>query len=108
MDEELVEKVADFMHDQWSHWMKYIFSLAKTDEELTVNTKVYHNTEDWLRWVKQMETPYSELSEKEKGSDREWARKLIQQFIICEYCKERTTMDICNTCRTDSKVWDDY
>ena len=29
------------------------------------------------RWRRQMNTPYAELSEKEKDSDREWAKKLI-------------------------------
>ena len=29
------------------------------------------------RWRRQIETPYSELSEKEKESDRGWARKAL-------------------------------
>jgi len=30
------------------------------------------------RWRKQIGTPYSELSEKEKESDRDWARIVIE------------------------------
>jgi hypothetical protein len=29
------------------------------------------------RWKRQVKTPYRELSEKEKDSDREWAQKVI-------------------------------
>ncbi len=73
MNEELVEKVADFMHDQWSHWMKYQF-------EKMFNYQSWSDGKFELieRWKRQMNTPYAELSEKEKDSDREWARKLLE------------------------------
>lgn len=59
----LREKLADLEHQQWSHWTRYC--LANLTPE---------NIE---RWKRQCETPYSELSEKEKDSDREWADKAI-------------------------------
>jgi hypothetical protein len=32
------------------------------------------------RWTRQMNTPYADLSEKEKDSDREWADKVLEIF----------------------------
>lgn len=81
--EVLIEKVADFMHDQWSRWMKYQQSkeyhgmFAPDVDGVAVHYSGFKD-EDKKRWHRQMETPYDELSEKEKDSDREWARKLIK------------------------------
>ena len=57
------EKLADLEHEQWSHWTLY----------LTRN----FTKENILRWEKQIETKYSNLTEKEKNSDREWADKVL-------------------------------
>lgn len=87
---ELIEKVADFMHDQWSHWMKYLYSKLTVSDEInwkslgdrTMNDMYASRRTidqfDHEHWKRQMETPYAELSEKEKDSDREWAMKLIK------------------------------
>jgi len=61
MMEEIIEKIADLEHQQWAHWTKYMLDNL-TDENIA-------------RWKKQIETPYSDLTEKEKESDRIWARK---------------------------------
>ena len=63
LNENLVEKLAALEQDQWAHWTKYMLSNL-TDENIE-------------RWKKQIDTPYSELSEKEKDSDREWAQKVL-------------------------------
>lgn len=34
------------------------------------------------RWSQQLLTPYSELSDKEKESDRSWARKVINLLWV--------------------------
>lgn len=59
-----VEKLAELEHIQWSHWTKYML------DNMT--------PENIARWRRQIETPYSELSEKEKDSDREWAIKALE------------------------------
>lgn len=58
-----LEQLAALEHEQWIHWTKYML------DNLT--------SENIERWKRQIQTPYSELSEKEKESDRRWARKAI-------------------------------
>ena len=64
-----LEKLAEQEHIQWVHWTAYMF------ENLT--------PENIKRWKRQIETDYKDLSEKEKDSDRVWARKAIQ--IMLDY-----------------------
>jgi len=61
---ELLEKLAALEHEQWAHWTEYM--LANMTEE---------NVE---RWKRQIKTAYVDLSEKEKESDREWARRVLE------------------------------
>lgn len=87
--EEMVEKLADLIHYQWSHWMKYLKSkmafsqkplLQLYDKDGNPSDKAYEVAivkKDWDRWERQMNTPYDKLSEEEKESDREWARKML-------------------------------
>ena len=84
MNEELIEKLAEIEHEQWAHWTKYLFS--KLDLNVTPSSfgvsglrRVCSISEDdYKRWSRQIQTPYRELSEKEKESDREWARKVVE------------------------------
>jgi len=59
----LIEDLADLEHEQWIHWTKYML------DNLTA--------ENIQRWKRQCKTPYSQLTDKEKESDKEWARKVI-------------------------------
>ena len=58
---ELIEQMAELEHIQWAHWTGYML------DNLT--------PENISRWRRQIGTPYADLTEKEKESDREWARK---------------------------------
>lgn len=59
----LLELLADLEHEQWTHWMRYmLYNLTPENIE---------------RWKRQSETNYDALTEKEKESDREWARKVL-------------------------------
>jgi hypothetical protein len=58
------EALANLEHEQWAHWTKYM--LANLTPE---------NIE---RWKRQIETPYDQLSEAEKDSDREWADRVLK------------------------------
>lgn len=81
-----IEKLADKQHEIWSHWMKYQFSKCKPQVIKSFNSKTKQEEEIKTgnlvipnelvnRWFSQMHTPYSELTEKEKESDREQVRK---------------------------------
>ena len=60
---DLREKLAALEHGQWAHWTRYML------DNLT--------SEDIARWRRQPETSYTELSDKEKESDRQWANKVL-------------------------------
>ena len=67
---ELIEKLATLEHEQWAHWTKYM--LAKLQRFPDTSNP------DARKWWKQIRTPYKDLSEKEKESDRVWARKVLE------------------------------
>ena len=74
----LEEKLAELCHDQWSHWMKYKFSRCHYQTEPPWTVSIPFTSVE--RWRRQTDTPYSELDEREKESDREWAKKFAEAF----------------------------
>lgn len=75
--DELIELVAPLCHEQWSGWERYGF----TKGEFNPDGSFIIDAESVKRWTRQMNTPYSELSEKEKESDRIEARKFIDLIV---------------------------
>lgn len=83
--EVLREKLAAYSHDAWAGWMKYMFSKG-TYRVVIANPGDEESTQDeWImplgaveRWQRQMNTPYAELSEAEKESDRAEADRMIE------------------------------
>ena len=71
MSKELIERLADIEHQRWADWQKYMHSQC-----------VNHDAE-WVRlprisfdhWERQIATPYADLSEKEKESDRDQVKR---------------------------------
>lgn len=73
----MIEALADYTHDVWSHWMKYFLNRFPV-YSLDMDTKLvllYIPKKDIQRWTNQMNTPYKDLTEKEKESDREVVMK---------------------------------
>ena len=68
-----IEQGAEIAHNQWAGWMQYLFSKCHALENGTVVIP------QWAvnRWVRQMNTPYAELPEEEKASDRLEAQRYI-------------------------------
>ena len=62
-----LEKLAALEHEQWAAWASSISS-----EELKISP------ERLERWKRLIDTPYAELLEHEKDSDRYWARKILE------------------------------
>ena len=73
MKKKILEELAELEHEQWAHWTEYML------ENLT--------DEDIKRWERQIETSYSELTEKEKDGDREWAEKVLK--IVNKYMESK-------------------
>jgi hypothetical protein len=61
---DIREQLAELEHQQWAHWTRYLL------DNLT--------PENIERWRRQIDTPYSKLSEAEKDSDRNWADKVLR------------------------------
>lgn len=72
------EKLAELCHDQWSGWMKYLFSKCVTKVGVP---GAFMPDEFYNRWQKQMNTAYENLSEKEKDSDRKEADKFLKLLV---------------------------
>jgi uncharacterized membrane protein YvbJ len=70
------EDLANYAHDAWAGWMRYLF------EKSTENTDGTVTIPKWAvdRWKRQMITPYIELPEEEKQSDREEADIMMEIF----------------------------
>ena len=67
------EVVADVQHQIWAHWMTYLFSICpiNSDGSVTIPAKKVE------RWTTQANIAYSDLTEKEKDSDRHEADKVL-------------------------------
>jgi uncharacterized protein (DUF433 family) len=85
--ERLREQLAALCHEQWSGWMRYLFENCSLIPEAFA-----------IRWKRQMNTPYAELSEAEKESDRKEADRflsLLQQPVTSERCGESILRPLC-------------
>lgn len=79
--EDLREKLADIEHQRWADWQKYVHSKCNGDVDTdyeSIPRELYN------RWERQIKTPYSELTEKERDSDREQVDRylpILKSFI---------------------------
>lgn len=75
--EEVVEELASVEHERWSHWQRYLHSkcIRNEDGSLTIPAELAQ------RWELQMNTPYIELSDVEKQSDREQVHRYLPAIV---------------------------
>lgn len=81
-DKKLREQLAELCHEQWSEWMKYLFSktfydmgsLDKVDKD---NGNLFIPKKYVKRWKRQANTVYEDLPENEKESDRKEADRFM-------------------------------
>lgn len=80
----IVELLADVEHERWSGWQSYLHSkLYEIDDNrvsLNHHLKILP-TELYDRWERQIATPYSQLSESEKQSDRDQVYKTLRALV---------------------------
>jgi phenylalanyl-tRNA synthetase beta subunit len=68
------EELADYAHEAWAGWMKYLFSKStkNKDGSIVIPPELVE------RWQRQVDTKYEELSEEEQKSDLEQADKILK------------------------------
>jgi hypothetical protein len=67
------EQLAALAHEQWSGWMKHLFGKSICDGPF--GCLIPGDLAD--RWLRQLNTPYADLSEEEKESDRKEADRVL-------------------------------
>lgn len=75
-DSSVSERLAEYAHEAWSGWMKYMFKKCSFPSDGTVI--IPKELAD--RWHMQMTTPYMDLPDEMKDSDRQEARRMIAIF----------------------------
>ena len=87
--EELVEKLADIEHQRWADWQKYVFDKCKTQDsgrgvgkpfDLIIPSELVEH------WQRQINTPYSELSEEEKALRGYRCKDSVYKWVERQAC----------------------
>lgn len=73
MSDDTREALAAYAHDAWSGWMRYMVSKCEQRDDGSLVMPAWAVE----RWTRQMSTPYAELPEGEKTSDRAEADKML-------------------------------
>jgi len=73
MEPDMRELLAEYAHDAWAGWMRFLFEASFND----VNGTVVIPACLVSRWKRQCSTSYLELPEEEKQSDRDEADRII-------------------------------
>ena len=78
--DELLEQLASIEHERWSNWQRYMHGKCSpgADGSLVIPAELAR------RWERLIATPYSDLTDEEKESDREQVRRylpLIARFL---------------------------
>ena len=67
------EELAALCHEQWAGWMAYLFSKCNEVGDGCMEIPAWAVE----RWTRQLATPYENLSEEEKDSDRKEADRFL-------------------------------
>jgi hypothetical protein len=70
-DDELIEQLAAIEHERWADWQKWCHKILRENNPSPEQGDILE------RWDRQIETPYAELSEKEKQSDRDQVMRYL-------------------------------
>jgi hypothetical protein len=74
---QTVEQLAAIEHERWAHWQQYVHDQCERQDDgsLVIPAELA------ARWQVQIETPYAELTEREKDSDREQVRRYLPVVV---------------------------
>jgi hypothetical protein len=75
--DDIMEELAGIEHERWAHWQRYMHSKCERqpDGSLVIPPDLV------TQWERQVGTPYADLTEQEKESDREQVRKYLPTLI---------------------------
>jgi hypothetical protein len=84
---QLREQLAAIEHQRWADWQSYLHSCCRRNDDgsLTIPAELVN------RWDRQIATPYADLPEQSKDSDREQVDRywpLIQQWAIKKWARD--------------------
>ena len=87
---ELREQLAAIEHERWADWQKWCHKVLRENNPSPEQGDILE------RWDRQIATPYAELSEKEKQSDRDQVDRywqLVETYIAQEKAKWVSQME---------------
>ena len=69
----LLEQLAAIEHERWAHWQRFMHGKGerKPDGSLVLPADLV------AKWERLIETPYAQLTDKERESDREQVRRYL-------------------------------
>lgn len=75
--EQLVDELAAIEHERWAHWQRYVHDHCERQQDgsLVIPAELA------ARWDTQIATPYVELSERERDSDRAQVRRYLPIIV---------------------------
>jgi len=75
--ERIVEELASIEHERWAHWQQYLHGrgIRQPDGSLLLSSELVG------QWEAQIATPYADLSEDEKQSDREQVHRYLPRIV---------------------------
>jgi hypothetical protein len=84
----IVELLADIEHERWAGWQAHLHSKLYEIDDNRVSQNHHLKilpTELYDRWERQIATPYSQLTESEKESDRNEVKKTLRALVGMGY-----------------------
>lgn len=80
--EGLLDRLAAEEHERWAHWQQYVHEQCQPgpDGSLIIPAELVH------RWTEQINTPFAQLTDAEKDSDRDQVRRYLP--IIAEAIRQ--------------------
>jgi len=72
-EKALLEQLAAIEHERWAHWQRFMHGKGerKPDGSLVLPADLV------AQWERLIETPYAQLTDKERESDREQVRRYL-------------------------------
>lgn len=78
----ILDELASIEHERWAHWQRYMHEKGERQPDGSILLPA----ELVSRWERQITTPYRDLRESEKESDREQVRRYLPVVVkaLCE------------------------